>query len=165
MSPEARERSFDELARGLASGSISRRRALRLMGGVLVGGTLASLGFGGVAGADEECKPTGRKCRKNQQCCSNNCSKSGTSSFGTCAAGCLSDNSPCTASSQCCGFCNEGFCEGRNFVECHCGASLHVACRSIDCSDTTALNQFCTARCADAGASLTGTSCTPDGCL
>src|SRR5918997_2409088 len=30
MSPEARERSFDELARGLANGSISRRRALKL---------------------------------------------------------------------------------------------------------------------------------------
>jgi hypothetical protein len=38
MSPEARERSFDELARGLASGSVTRRRALRLMGAALVGG-------------------------------------------------------------------------------------------------------------------------------
>ena len=160
MSPEARERSFDELASGLASGSISRGRALRLMGAALVGGTLASLGIG-EAGADDLCKPEGKKCRKDKQCCSRNCDDSS----GKCAAGCLPDNSPCTASSQCCGFCNEGFCEGRNFVECHCGASLHVACRSIDCSDTTALNQFCTARCADAGASLTGTSCTPDGCL
>jgi hypothetical protein len=32
MSPVAREHSFDELTRGLASGSISRGRALRLMG-------------------------------------------------------------------------------------------------------------------------------------
>jgi hypothetical protein len=38
MSPEARERSFDALATGLASGSISRGRALRLMGAALVGG-------------------------------------------------------------------------------------------------------------------------------
>jgi hypothetical protein len=43
MSPEARERSFDELARGLASGSISRGKALRLMGAALVGGVLASI--------------------------------------------------------------------------------------------------------------------------
>ena len=42
MSPEARERSFDELARGLASGSISRGKALKLMGAALLGGTLAS---------------------------------------------------------------------------------------------------------------------------
>ena len=43
MSPEARERSFDDLARGLASGSISRGKALRLMGAALVGGGLASI--------------------------------------------------------------------------------------------------------------------------
>jgi hypothetical protein len=60
MSPEARERSFDELARGLASGEVSRRRAIRLMGAALVGGALASLGIreaagapGGVAGRPE----------------------------------------------------------------------------------------------------------------
>jgi hypothetical protein len=41
MSPEAVERSFDELATGLASGSISRGRALKLMGAALVGSALA----------------------------------------------------------------------------------------------------------------------------
>jgi hypothetical protein len=41
MSPEARERSFDELASGLASGTLSRGKALRLMGAALVGGLLA----------------------------------------------------------------------------------------------------------------------------
>ena len=45
MSPEARERSFDELAMGLASGSISRGKALRLMGAAVVGGALGSLGI------------------------------------------------------------------------------------------------------------------------
>ena len=43
MSPEARDRSFDELARGLASGEFSRRKALRLMGGTLVGAAVASV--------------------------------------------------------------------------------------------------------------------------
>ena len=43
MTPEARERSFDELARGLASGEVSRSKALRLMGAALVGGALASV--------------------------------------------------------------------------------------------------------------------------
>jgi hypothetical protein len=37
MSPEARESSFDELARGLASGSVTRGRALRLMGAASLG--------------------------------------------------------------------------------------------------------------------------------
>jgi hypothetical protein len=38
MPPEARGRSFDELARGLASGEVSRLRALKLMGASLLGG-------------------------------------------------------------------------------------------------------------------------------
>ncbi len=37
------EHSFDELARGLASGSVSRRQALKLLGGALLGGLLASI--------------------------------------------------------------------------------------------------------------------------
>jgi hypothetical protein len=80
MSPEARERSFDELARGLASGTLSRGRALKLMGAALVGGTLASLGIGEAAAND--CKRNGKRCKKNTQCCSGNCVN------GTCAQTC-----------------------------------------------------------------------------
>ena len=76
MPPQAREHSLDELARGLASGSISRGRALRLMGAALVGGTLASLGIG-EAGADD-CKRNGKRCKKNSQCCSGTCTSNGT---------------------------------------------------------------------------------------
>jgi hypothetical protein len=108
MSPEARERSFDALATGLASGSISRGRALKLMGAALIGGTLASLGIGEAA-ADEECKPVDKKCRKNAQCCSGNCSKSGTSSFGICA--CQPNDGSCSSNDQCCsGNCVNGTC-------------------------------------------------------
>ena len=39
----SRDHSFDELARGLASGTVSRRRALKLVGGALLGGVLASI--------------------------------------------------------------------------------------------------------------------------
>ena len=73
MSEQARGgRAFDALAREVASGTLSRRKALRLMGGVLVGGRLASLGFGGVAAADL-CKRAGKACKKNSQCCSGTC--------------------------------------------------------------------------------------------
>jgi hypothetical protein len=107
MSPEARERSFDELARGLASGDISRRRALRLMGAALVGGALASLGLG-EAGADPPgCKREGKNCKRDTQCCSGNCDS------GICAAACLPICEPCTEDSQCCsGLCGiSGVCE------------------------------------------------------
>jgi hypothetical protein len=49
MPEQTRERSFDELAKGLAGGTVSRRKALRLMGAALVGGALAS--FPGAAWA------------------------------------------------------------------------------------------------------------------
>jgi hypothetical protein len=42
MPHETGGRSFDELARELAAGTVSRRKALRLMGAALVGGALAS---------------------------------------------------------------------------------------------------------------------------
>jgi hypothetical protein len=197
MSPEARERSFDELARGLASGSISRGRALRLMGAALLGGTLASLGIGGVATADDECKPLEKKCRKNQQCCSGNCSKSGTSRFGTCAcqenggscannsqccsgncasgtcaAACLPDvirgncTSPCTSDTQCCSGNCRGCCIGRNGVTCRCQNGTFSTCTSVDCSDATAVNQFCDVACqGQFGSAGGGHTCTPNGCL
>src|ERR687883_188227 len=39
----SRERSFDELAKGLANNSVSRRDALKLVGTALAGGVLASI--------------------------------------------------------------------------------------------------------------------------
>jgi hypothetical protein len=73
MTGEARERSFDELARGLASGSISRGKALRLMGAALVGGALASVGMREAAADPIGCKRNGKACKKDTQCCSGNC--------------------------------------------------------------------------------------------
>ncbi len=46
------EYSFDELAKGLADGTLSRRRALKLVAGALLGGSLLAL-FPGAAGASE----------------------------------------------------------------------------------------------------------------
>ena len=78
MRGETTNRTFDELAGGLARGTLTRGKALRLMGAALVGSALASLGIGGVAGADNLCKPAEKKCRKDAQCCSRNCDDSGT---------------------------------------------------------------------------------------
>jgi hypothetical protein len=71
VSQETTNRYFDELASGLASGTLSRGKALKLMGAALVGGTLASLGIR-EASADL-CKPNGKTCKKNSQCCSGFC--------------------------------------------------------------------------------------------
>src|SRR5215218_3249052 len=75
----AREEGFfDELARGLADGSITRGKALRLMGAALLGGTLGSLGIG-EAGADRPgCKRIGKNCTRDTQCCGSLVCVSGT---------------------------------------------------------------------------------------
>lgn len=70
-SSAAREHSFDQLAMGLADGTLSRRKALRILGGALVGAVLAS--GRGAALADTRCKPLLKKCNNNTQCCSGNC--------------------------------------------------------------------------------------------
>src|SRR5215212_8826087 len=77
--PMAREEGFfDELARGLADGSITRGKALRLMGAALVGGTLGSLGIREAAGAPPGCKRAGKHCTRTDQCCGSLVCLSGT---------------------------------------------------------------------------------------
>src|SRR5215207_10704392 len=99
------ESSFDELATGLASGSISRGRALRLMGAALVGGTLASVGMREASADPPGCKRNGKACKKGTQCCSGKCEG------GTCAAACGSNGATCTEGTQCCsGNCKGGMC-------------------------------------------------------
>jgi hypothetical protein len=100
MSPEARDHSFDELTRGLADGSITRGKALRLMGAAVVGGTLGSLLSGGVAGAAPKCKPAGKHCKSGTQCCSGNCSGGICSSCPAGQALCNNGNCSSTSCSQ-----------------------------------------------------------------
>ena len=118
----AREEGFfDELARGLADGSLTRGKALRLMGAALVGGTLGSLGIG-EAGADPPgCKRIGKHCTRDPQCCGSLVCVSGTCQTPTTSTTetpttsttetpttstttmCLPIGSPCSADAQCCG--------------------------------------------------------------
>jgi hypothetical protein len=63
-----KEHSLDELARGLANGSVSRRKALKLMGGILAGTVLASVP--GIAFAQPTAEANVRACRNASSCCS-----------------------------------------------------------------------------------------------
>jgi hypothetical protein len=64
MFPEARERSFDELAKGLAEGSISRRRALKLFAGTVIGALVPARAFASSAEG-----PHGAGGKKQEQKC------------------------------------------------------------------------------------------------
>jgi hypothetical protein len=71
-SDTTREHSFDELAKSLANGKLSRRSILRMLGGVLLGGALASIP--GVAWAQRDIAgirscPPGAQLRCGRECC------------------------------------------------------------------------------------------------
>ncbi len=115
---------FDDLTRALAQGT-SRRQALRLLGGSLAGGLLAALGVGQVA-AEDTCKPNGKKCRKDAQCCSKNCVD------GTCAA--------CPAGRTLC----DGECVNTDSHEEHCsGCGNKCLFEGVDPADIYCYEGFC----------------------
>ena len=128
MSPEARERSFDELATELANGSLSRGKALKLMGAALVGGALASIP--GIAEAAPPLKRSGKRCRSNGQCLSGLCVSgvcSGAFKCGRCGKDCA-----CVAlddGSIACVFCPGGSCFARGVTSCNDCAQPNVCYR------------------------------------
>jgi hypothetical protein len=99
----ARERtgasSFDELAVGLSSGTLSRGKALKLVGAALVGGLLASLP--GIAqAAPEACPPLRKQCGRG--CCTLDAVCCGKGAKAIC---CPADSTCCQGEGQtiCCG--------------------------------------------------------------
>jgi hypothetical protein len=132
---ESTNRSFDDLARALAEGSLSRRRALKLFAGSAIAALIPSraladddddddcvrichVPFDRVTGecdfANARTRCVSRRERRryleNHPCdCQGRCAN--------CPA-CQPFGEPCTANDQCCsGFCNRvtGFCEERGF--------------------------------------------------
>ncbi len=109
MSREPRERAFDELARLSARGTLSRGKALRLMGAALVGGVLASIP--GVALA-APCSPGFTSCGSN--CCDSTqaCERrGGAPRCITPTAGCPHG---CPQNMRCCNVGGFGICCGNN---------------------------------------------------
>src|SRR5215216_1297671 len=154
MSPEARDQSFDELTRGLASGNISRGKALRLMGAALLGGTLASFpgvawaakgGGGGQSSCAHFCQSLfGSSTPEEEECVSQ-----GTKGQGPCFT--------CTTQTGC----------GPNFTEPPCtvtGQTYNCSTCQCECTSIggtcTADTQCCTGMCDERGGTCV---CTPVG--
>jgi hypothetical protein len=125
------ERSFDDLAKGLASGSVSRRRALKMMSGALVGGLLASIP--GVAFAHHRpdhtgvggggC-PSGVTCRG--QCCPVGASCAGRGRNQACACP--------TGQTVCGGACTDLATDVLNCGSCGNACATGVSCAGGQCS-------------------------------
>jgi Stigma-specific protein, Stig1 len=112
------ELSLDELAKELATGTLSRGKAIRWMGGALLGAALASVP--GVAWAND-CRRLGRECRRDSQCCSNNCVRRGD------------DNKVC-ACPEGKSRCNDR-CVNLDRNENHCGECFNRCEEGVECVD------------------------------
>jgi hypothetical protein len=170
MLPEAREHSFDELAKGLATGTLSRGKAIRWMDGALLGAALAS--FPGVAWAND-CRRLGRECRRDSQCCSRNCVRRGDDKVCGCPEGKTRCNDRCVNLQK-----NENHC-GECFNRCQTDQTCvgGVCCPDAQvCSTGTGLTccaegeecgveGTCTPACLSNGATCTGnTDCCSGRC-
>jgi hypothetical protein len=100
------DQRFDDFARLIGSGS-SRRRLLKLLGGLFAGGAGVALGRN-LSAAQETCIAAGEACACSDgvcggsHCCTSYCQD------GVC---CDDGGGACTANIQCCGgSCNDGFC-------------------------------------------------------
>ena len=187
MSQESTNRSFDDLARALAEGSISRRRALKLFAGTALAALIPSRAL-----ADDECV---RVChvpfnRETEECDFANAQTRCVSRRerrrhlenhpcdcrGRCAncltPPCMSDgDGPCTTNDECCsGNCDSsGFClppTGPNRVDCVCLDGTPVgSCTSLQCSDDDLIRSFvCNPLCASNGSLTSSVMCVTDAC-
>jgi hypothetical protein len=189
VSQETTNRYFDDLARALAEGSLSRRGALKLFAGSAIAALIPSRAL---AGGDDECvrvchvpfdRVTGecdfanavtrcvsrrerRRHLQNHPCdCRGRCAKCLTPE-------CLPGGVECTVNAQCCSdLCQGGTCAafGTNNLACRCndisggGNITHRVCLSEDCNTLEANAQtICTPLCATDGGFSGSTFCQPD---
>jgi hypothetical protein len=150
------EGSLDELAKGLANGTLSRRKALRLLGGALLGGVMASIP--GVAWAATP-EGRGRPCPKGAIKCGDTCCASPEDRCcrGVCTnvvfdrSNCDRCGNECAPEEGCCG----GRCVPLNTAE-NCGGCFAGCHEAEICVSGTC-------QCPQAGETLCANVCCPEG--
>ncbi len=117
-----REHSLDELAKGLANGSMSRGRAIKVMGAALLGGVLASIPGVAWAVPPEHSQACGQK---KTRCPDGKCAdlSSDINNCGACGHVCASPEDLC---------CN-GVCTNVVFDQNNCGACGNVCPEGYIC--------------------------------
>src|SRR4051794_22305460 len=156
------ENFFDELARGLADGSVTRGKALRLMGSALVGTALASVP--GVAWANDRCPEGESRC--NDRCVN---LQTNERHCGSCRNRCGSTQTCCGGryvnlkrSERHCGSCSNRCEEGQECIDGVCGGGCPSG--TVECLE---VGNTCVPECPDGQIVDCPTSqcfpaCTPD---
>jgi hypothetical protein len=132
---------------GGTGSEVSRRRALRLLGGGLAGGVLALRGVPASFAASPRCKHVGEDCERNRPCCN-----------GVCCAGI------CCPPGQ---ICQNGTCvtpppaTNRQICVCGDGTVFDQICTSIDCASSEQQDSICAPLCAAHGGEF-ATGCLTD---
>jgi hypothetical protein len=150
-----REGPLDTLARSLASGEVSRGRALRLLGGALVGGLLGAVGVGRIDGSNGEaqaqtCAGEGERCRSTPCCEGLLCVN------GECTSGCPAGQTRCVCPSDEPGA-NIGTCVNRSTDPNNCGTCCN------QCAEPTGTDAPCRVRACVSGACTTVANPAADG--
>ena len=148
---------FDDLTRALASG-MSRRQALKLLGGSLMGGLLSFSGLGTVFAKPKQCTANGKHCNSKTVCCSGFCDS--TTKTCACPPGQTFVNGSCCLASQVCGsVCCSGTCDNN---QCTCPSSCQVLANGTCAQRCTGVPDSCTCG-GSSGSVCAGDSSQPQG--
>ena len=164
--------SFDELAKGLANGSATRRQALRWMGAALLGGVLASIpgvalahhkpehtGGGGGGGGTPSTGSQGcpaPKIRQQGQCVCPDVPCQGGTVNANCQCECQSPKTPVNGACVCPTSCNPPLEQNTTTCACEC---------TNTCTDPMVPNSTtCACECPAITCSVTGQTVNPDTC-
>jgi len=127
------DQKFDALAKGLASGRVSRRTLVRALGGGMLGVLAAAAGRADPAAAQAACRGAGHPCEGTQACCAGLvCQASGPGGALRCTA-CRPGTKACGAACAAC--CSDSDCSG---ATCHTGTCQNGACTLTPVTDGTA---------------------------
>src|SRR5829696_2052797 len=132
---------FDELAKGLADGTMPRRRALRLFGTALVGAAMASIP--GTRWAWSQQNPCPGGCPPGRYCCPNRLTGGGTPTGGKCIPiqqTCASAACPNPGDVRCGGACTNVLTDVNN-----CGTCGNACSGGQICSEGQCVTAGCTA--------------------
>jgi hypothetical protein len=157
MSPEARERSFDELARGLASGTFSRRKAIKFIAATTLGGILGLSGIGTAFAKNKTCAQWCAAVFGASTPAAGRCTSDAAHRTGLCSS-CGAATPP---SSVCCTRNSSNNCTSYSGASCPCDSGRCLTCDSstgtcVGCtSGQTCVNGSC---CPDARVCGTGTT-------